>query len=353
MSIYVSVALGGWDTELATTVCSAFQNRSGNHDIRMGIAFVGTEEGYEQALADVPEINYLNNVTMKLFPIRNYFGIGRGRNAAMSMYSAEDYVLQVDAHTYFANDWDSKLVDAFNRSINVIGHDRVIMTGVPTEYVHPEMGQSEMTIPITKVGYPFWANKSWDVKENVADIGRFVVPNLVPKWGHMDPENKSYSLSKYIKNHSFAPAIKVSGAFMFGNYNLPRHSPLPEDILFWEEEIIQSINFINNGFSLVYPWIESPFYHMMGEWAIPGYGERASPVEICELAGTTLEWWNDKMSQNMESFYLAHAEEVRAYEEYAGIELRTATLRPFKLKDGKSVAYQTQYSGRGAIVIQS
>jgi hypothetical protein len=64
-----------------------------------------------------------------------------------------------------------------------------------------------------------------------------------------------------VQKTGFSPAAKVTGAFMFGNKHFAEEASLPEHVIFWEEEIVQSVELISLGFTLVYPYIFANIYH--------------------------------------------------------------------------------------------
>lgn len=59
-------------------------------------------------------------------------GTGFGRmNASLLATQEHDYVLQIDSHTIFTKDWDTKLIENFNNVKEIANTDRVILSAVP------------------------------------------------------------------------------------------------------------------------------------------------------------------------------------------------------------------------------
>ena len=59
-------------------------------------------------------------------------GTGFGRmNASLLATQEHDYVLQIDSHTIFTKDWDTKLIENFNNVKEIADTDKVILSAVP------------------------------------------------------------------------------------------------------------------------------------------------------------------------------------------------------------------------------
>jgi hypothetical protein len=334
--IFVSVSVLGWDTELTTTVLSCLQNRSGDNDVTIGIAFIGNLGEWDEARHDLlvfedPETSKM--VKMKRFRLKDNWGVSRGRNLAASLYSGEDYFLQVDAHTYFANNWDKTLVQKYKEATTITKNKRTVLTAIPLEYVHPNNGANEIYLAEKNIGYPAFSE------------GRWWINGAVPGWNHVDPSGMySRALKAIVTKTGFAPSPKTCAAFMFGGKELGKNILLPDNLVFWEEEIVQSVELLSLGFSFVYPLMVGPIYHMYGEWTTPTHGARFNVGELFSmykdlddrLEGMDTKEFNpvDHLGRiNFNNYYEKNFEKIVAYEKYAHVSLRSAIVRR-KYPDG-------------------
>lgn len=57
-------------------------------------------------------------------------GIGVARLGAFTLYDNEDFILQVDAHTLFADKWDTTLINWYLKILNETQHNKIIISSV-------------------------------------------------------------------------------------------------------------------------------------------------------------------------------------------------------------------------------
>jgi len=245
MSIYVSICCMEFDDSLVTTINSCFDTAANPDEVYIGVAMIGDEIFFEKISTHFGE---RKNLTLSFFPFENNFGIGKGRNLAASLYSGQNYFLQIDAHSLFNQDWDINLVSTFIHAQEHVINDKVILTGYLPEFAYDEDGNIYKEDKV--LAYPKWTHNS------------FMIDEVIPKWITDDPRNISSYLSNLVYITGFAPAPKISAAFMFGNKELAANIHLPEHLLFWEEEIVQTIELISDGFTLIYPFIQAPTTHL-------------------------------------------------------------------------------------------
>ena len=338
VSIYVAVSILERDTELLTTVLSCLQNRSGNHDVTIGVAHVSTKKAFESQIKETPEIFNLPNVSIKHFPIEKYYGIGRSRNAAYWAYSGQDYILQVDAHTYFTNGWDEKIVSKYKEALKVSNNKKTIITGVPEPYLYPrEMGHELYFDENDVLGYAYWSRGWWWVKD------------CVPRWWHKNPCHVTPNLEKLVTETGFAPAIKVCGAFIFCTKELIPYIGLNEDFVFWEEEIVQSIDLISHGFTLMYAYMPCPVFHMYIKENTAEYGHRALTDQTLKDLGINQDIYKD-IKTNMQTYFTKpeNKAKIKRYEDYAGVFLGNADKMRYFLLNGSVRRSQYEHINVGA-----
>ena len=342
-SVYVAISCLVYDSELEQTVATCLAGASSGSEIRIGISFIGYEHEYNNAMKF---LSTYKNVVAKFYPYLENFGVAKGRNRALQIYAGEDYILQVDAHTYFSPGWDESFINALESAENLFKHDKIVISGVPAAYAYEEIywpqGEkrwSATTFP-EKLGYSFWLNR------------KFVHPGTFPHWSAGEPGKSAgpmlgasdQELLKRCQRSGFAPLVKISAACIFLRGRFAECITLPEEYIFWEEEIIQSIELISKGFSLVYPYINSPIYHLFTDDIDLSFdagthilGDRAAAWKQMELADVNINDVTDKMIKNI-SDYLGdtkNTDKIKRYERYARINLLTA-----ETDGGIPVAYE-------------
>jgi len=256
-TIFVAIACVGNDTELVRTVSSCINNASIGSRIHVGINLVygikmDEDDMYiyrlEEALSQFENVRYCVNY------ISDPPSIGKDRNNASRLYQGEDYFLQVDAHCFFMPNWDTELIDTLGSAIKLVNNKKTILTATLPKY---ELNENSIIDNVEPericFGYSYWTGEFRELNEKEK--------KTVPSWAHTSPEMHSFRLERMVQKTGFSPAAKVTGAFMFGNKHFAEEASLPEHVIFWEEEIVQSVELISLGFTLVYPYIFANIYH--------------------------------------------------------------------------------------------
>lgn len=88
---------------------------------------------------DVPQELNLPNVSVQRFSVAESRGHGWARSIAQSMYSGEDYTLQIDSGTRLAQGWDSILIEALRST----GSAKPIVGNCPNKF-NPDNGEMEV-----------------------------------------------------------------------------------------------------------------------------------------------------------------------------------------------------------------
>jgi hypothetical protein len=291
--IYISISCLGYDSQLQHTIETAFNNATNPEDITMGIAFIGNLEFYE-SLKKV--IRKYPNIRKCILPLEGNMGIGKDRLISSSMYEDEEYFLQVDAHSHFFPGWDKYLINKFESAVALVGHNKVVLSGYLS-------------------GYEFIGTKLiFDNKLKYSQYkkDKFML-NSIPMWGDMNPEEISDELAALVDKTGFAPLNKLMAGFMFGNKELANDLGIDESILFWEEEIIQTIELIDKGFTLMYPGRYSPIAHRYRRGTDPKRDDIFSLYKNVE----------QYIVKNYFEYIFKNIEKVSRYEEYAGVSLIT------------------------------
>lgn len=305
MSIYVSIPCLYEDFELVKTIKNCKSKAKNPEQIYIGVAFIGNELFFKKTKEDLKEIT---NISYRYEKLENNIGVAKGRIFASSMYNDEDFFLQIDAHSRFINDWDEKLCNTLNEAKTITNNEKTILTGYAGEYFYDE----DNIYVNTDLGYNSWL------------LNEFWIEDTIPKWEHKKIENISIELEKFIIKNKFAPASKVSAHFIFGNKNFAKNINLPENIIFWEEEIIQTIELIDDGFSIVHYGKTSPIYHLYYYLIKDKNGHRTNLSEVIILNDLfKIEEVNRAVKNNFLN-YISNKEnfyKIKNFENYSGIDI--------------------------------
>lgn len=117
---------------------------------------------------------------------------------------------------------------------------------------------------------------------------------------------------------------------MFGGKEFANRRPLPEGIIFWEEEIVQSIELIDEGFSLASPHIKAALHHFYKyDETNTGRGKRTAADKEYALRGVD----GTERRAQMVVFWRSYIDDpdnqkkIKVFEKYAGINLRSGLVK--------------------------
>ena len=248
MSIYIAIP-SMVDNQLSYTVAEALQNADKPLEVSVGIAYMEVEldqpklqEGFFNEVI-APLMN-LEQVQVKRFKVGEYApSIGFGRNQALSMYSNQDYILQIDSHTKFEKGWDTALIKMYEEAVQDTKNDKTILTAYLPSYEHTSEGRGYFGGP-KLAKYPFF---TFDFRFDAR----------LPSWRDMD-----LVTGHVRKSAKYVPCVKFNAQFAFSNKSFYEANSLPDTTIFWEEELFQTMNLLDAGFSLVFPNQVIPLAHM-------------------------------------------------------------------------------------------
>lgn len=313
MTIYISIPTEH-DPEIFHTVKNAISSADDPSSIYIGIACMTNLIFFNEIKKEFEKNKRIKIKHVDVSNIDNV-GVGAGRNNAMSMYANEDYILQIDSHTMFNHGWDTFLINLFNEAIKETKNKKTIITSYLSSYQHTiSSGRSQ----IKELPYYSFFRKN----EFFLDTG-----GRIPRWDLkiITPTRFNKKIYKKIKNKKFIPAQKINAQFIFGNKYFYENYGLPKDIFFYEEEIIQSINLYDSGFSLVWPNLWLPLSHLYGFNAdLP---DSLAKRHRCIDA----EEWKVKFRKTGEyykNFILDEKNKIKCekYQKYSGIDLLNGSL---------------------------
>lgn len=335
MSIYISLCCIGIDQELVKTIRSAKENSSDPENIYIGIACTGNKEFYNFVKNKINEYGY-SNITIKYFELKDNYGIYKARTNAASMYSGQDYFLQVDAHSFFDKEWDTFIVKKYEDICLITKNFKTVISGFPGKYgyYNKETKSEEFWYDPTSrwPGYiPFYyadENFLHSIRQDAFWVKDKKYKALIPRWNDVPYENFSKKGKKFYDKYETVPLVKICAAFMFGNKYLANNLSIEPGTLFWEEEIFQSINLIDNGFSLAYVGNYIPICHMYSEDIQNNKGKRTFLSDYFDNGEIKTKnrkhnYWLQETVENFINFFIdeKNHKKIKRYEKYIGFNL--------------------------------
>lgn len=249
------------DTEVFNTLDSLYKNAKNPEDVHVGIHFSYSNKKHLKELKNFISNN--NNIKiiekrLKRNKAKNLGNLGTGisRCGSSSLYEGQDYFLQTDSHMIFDSNWDDFFIGLHKEAKEFTKNNKVVLTAYPGPHIYEEHFLSRSSKP----RYPTY-------------IRNKMFSDTIPGW-----------LDSYIDHveDKFIPSSKTCGSFIFGDKEFAEYTGLEEYIYFIDEEAIQTMNLIWEGFSLVFPNVEDlRLTHMYSQDINEFGGERMSLEDFC------------------------------------------------------------------------
>jgi hypothetical protein len=166
-------------------------------------------------------------------------GVCWARSLAMSLYTGEDYFLQIDSHSLFEEGWDVTLIEAYEAVTARSGSGKTILSTRPFAF---EVGE----------------NGSITTKRFTKSTIR-----LVPKGSLVVRLDEPVMMfSAYNSNsEEDLPGFQISAAFLFAPGRLVEEVPYDPHFYFHGEEQNMSIRAFTHGWDIWHP-NKVPLYHL-------------------------------------------------------------------------------------------
>ena len=272
------------DTELAPTIMDAVIKSSNPQRLHFGVYLIYKNKESLQALESVVEEVKMYGARVK-YEAKEYskylLGVGKARHTVDQMYNNQDWVLQIDSHSWFPYNWDQTLTELL-----MYQDPKTILTGYAGPYKYEESVRKP--IGLGKLMYPKLSTEK-------------VFANWLPEnWQPIYPD----------VDDMFIPT-KFCANFSFGTRKWGEYSGVFEKAIFFSEEPVQTMNLKSRGFKLLYPNIDEPMICHLYHQDINEYGSRLS---ISDYLG------------DFESDYLLNVMDKHYFTEYYGGNKRRGNL---------------------------
>lgn len=229
--IFISIA-SFCDPMLAFTVINALEKARFPERLAFGII----DQTFSSVEASLPRGRW--RLAYLLIDPHHSRGASWARSLAMTLYSDEDYFLQIDSHTCFDRNWDITLIDTIETIAANSGNDKIVVSTRP---------------------FAFEVGVDGAIKK-----GRFTPCTLkmVPKSSVLDIADPVMLFSCENSNEMRdIPGFQVSAAFLFTRGHFVEEIPYDPFMYFHGEEQNISIRAYTHGWDIWHP-NRVPLYHL-------------------------------------------------------------------------------------------
>lgn len=235
MSIFVSVA-AFCDPLLRFTLDGLFSRARHPHRLQVAVIDQSLDDN-RRWLDQAPyreRVHYLN-----IHPVEAR-GVSWARHIAFSYYGGEDYLLQIDSHTMFEPEWDSKLV------------------GLLQEL----SGQAAKPI-ISTYPPPFQFDEQGGAKTKFTSSNSVVVLRPHPDTRLTEDNATLRFRAHYLRGPRFAEGVHLAAGFIFTLGRFVEEIPYDPFLYFHGEEQSLAVRAYTHGWRIFHPRQKDiPLYHL-------------------------------------------------------------------------------------------
>lgn len=242
-TIYVSIPTLE-DPEYVNTIDMLIANCSNENKVHIHSAVTSSDKWFKKTKK---KLSRYNNITFTKLDPDKHAGVGNGRYYSLSGYNNEDYALQLDAHTNVEKNWDIFLINLYKEAIAYTNNTKVILSCYLGLY---EYSNGIKTILDPHPRYACFAPGSKNGK------------SIIPNWLVLPVTD----LPQEHQEQPFIPASMFSGQFAFSDGEFAKNSGVEQHAIFLDEELMQTANLLDMGYSIVYPNIDLPLTHLYHDY---------------------------------------------------------------------------------------
>jgi hypothetical protein len=294
------------DPQYVKTITDIFENSSGDHEIFVGTAITTDDRKFVKRVYKALR-GYKNLKFIELDPMTQ-FGVGNGRFYSYSLYSGQDYVMQLDSHTKLERDWDNFVINLYQEALDHTQNPKTIVTTYLGRY--EDDGKERIILDDRAKYATFLPNTFYG--------------GLIPRWEVLPPSDLDSSYSQY----RWLPANIFGAQFAISDYRLASVYDDNKDAYFLDEETVNTINLLDMGYSLVYPNVSLPLTHLYGHEKGGVYGMTNDPNvknlrdHLGSLSGVSNDTLGHQVAAKRFNRYIKdNPDKVKRFEEYVGFKI--------------------------------
>jgi hypothetical protein len=229
-------------------------------------------------------------------PARESLGVCWARHQTNKMYRGQYFILQIDSHSRFIQNWDTKIIESWLK----LEDDKAIYTAYPPRYQPSQQPQEWDQIPYIIHVY------------NISKGRTQQRPKRMNNW-----ENRS---SPVLARH-------VAAGFMFGRGTILQDVPYDPDFYFSEEEPALTVKLYTHGYNLYHP-NEFFLWHYYTRKESPKHWSDQNTREMSSRSSARLKSLlglnNDYI--DFKDKGLGEERSLEDYKNYAGIDFSNSIL---------------------------
>jgi hypothetical protein len=217
------------DKELVPTLKDCLNKAEHPERIHLGVSLIYKNKDRLNEL--IAFKNQYSNANIKIVTREldiNYLGVGKQRKIVGDMFDDQDYVLQIDSHTWFCDNWDTKLINLHDKN------PTTILTAYAGEYGYVD-----------------------GVRKPIGD-GRLRFPRVIEGDRQFVNFTDAWTAEVIDSEEDFIKAEKFCANFAFGTKEWGVRTGLAAESVFWSEEPLQTEYLQLNKFNLVFPNVDYP-----------------------------------------------------------------------------------------------
>lgn len=225
MSIFISIA-SYRDPILPMTIKSAIDHADNPEDLYFSVVLQEKEE-------EEPDLSWVPNLSLIKIHPKFAKGAGYARYLAMNSYDKQDYYLQIDSHTLFADGWDTLCINELKKAQELSNNKKVILSYFPPPF-HVE-NKKEISFPKT------------DKERKPYPTKQIPFLNKRKEWTalRVEFEDKKFSAPE--------ESSTVLAGFIFSLGSLVKEVPYDPDISFFGEEVCFAMRAWTRGWDIYSP----------------------------------------------------------------------------------------------------
>lgn len=297
-SIFIQIA-AYHDYELPRTILDAINKCSDENTINFGIHLCY----YEEDNINIPNIK---NLKIEKIKAPEGLGVGYGRFRANSFYNEEDYYLQIDSHTRFAQDWDKSFIADYKKYKDAGCNP--VLTAYPSGY-HYE----DFKVVFDKDPHVVSA----DFVRNKDSQDTFIKTDFLHQKSKINENGNIFTRA-------------VSGGEIFSDGSISKVYP-NKHMFNWGEEFLTAIRLFTHGYDLMLPE-KQVLYHLYYSDPIKSQ-RRLSGIDFPEENDKIFKGSNKEIGRILKDkiigdFELGSKRTIEEFGEYAQIDFAKKILYP-------------------------
>lgn len=316
------------DPVCTNTLTELFKRAEYPENVFVGICQQNNEEDSEC----IPEdFKYKNNIRIIRLPSHQAKGPAHARYLCSTLWDGEQYYLQIDSHSKFTKNWDTKCINMIKEIKQQNLSQKPVISSYPTSIEEYQEDDTSNIVPTMCRAY-------------------FTDRNMISIEGAEHQSHNNYYETPYL-----------ASGFFFCEYTFLLELPYDPnlDYIFIGEEIEHAIRFYTHGYNIFTP-NKNIIYHEYTRadkpkiWTDQNYRDDEAFEKIKYIIGleTDTSKLSDKMKKSAKLYGLGNVRSLQDYYNFAGIDVKNKIVYKDFCKENKINPKYKNYilDGSGSIV---